>query len=148
MKQDCVPFLLSSLWLSVLWPPFLKSGCTVFNHFTLSLFIKALQSRLSVLYISSSGQNRSNIFHITVHVLLQHLTMSLICARNGLFRRQIFPSDKYLILLFSRYPACRGSLVLLQGLVGTYSARLPLGMMSFQFGCMYCKRERKKGEHI
>lgn len=61
---------------------------------------------------------------------------SFICARNYLFRLYfIFLHDKYLILLLSRYPSRQWSLVLLQGLVGTYLAWLPLGMMSFQFGC-------------
>lgn len=54
----------------------------------------------------------------SVHMLLQHLTQSFIGARNGLFSRYIVRPDKYLILLLSRYPSSRCSLVLLQGLVG------------------------------
>lgn len=34
--------------------------------------------------MSSSGQNRTDIFHISVHMLLQHLTKSCLCARNYL----------------------------------------------------------------
>lgn len=49
---------------------------------------------------------------------------------------------KYLILLLTRHFSCRWCLVLLQGLVGMYSAQFPL-MMSFHFGCMSCKRKGK-----
>lgn len=110
-------------------------------------FTEALLSYLPVLYLSSSsGLNTADIFHISVYVLLQHLTRSAICANNYLHRRWIFLTDKYLIILSSRYPSCRCSLVLLPGLVGTYSVRLPLCMMSFKFGCMRCERKRKKGK--
>lgn len=52
--------------------------------------------------------------------------------------------DKYLtplLIRYSSYPCC---LVLLQGLVGMYSAQLPFDMMSFHIGCMSCKRKGEK----
>lgn len=60
------------------------------------------------------------------------------------FWTAIFLLENKIILLSGRGPSCRWSLVLLQGLVGTYSVWLPLGMMSFQFGCGKCMRKGKK----
>lgn len=128
---------------SVFCVPFFRYIYCFFTPFL--FFIKALPFHLSLLILSSSsGQNRTDIFHISVPVLLHYLTKSSICSRDYLFRRKIFLSDKYFILLLSRYPSFLWSLVLLQGLVGMYSAWLPFGMMSFRFGCMSCERKEKK----
>lgn len=112
------------LCLSVLCPLFFPSGY-IYCFFTQSLFIKSLPPHLCVLFISSSsGQNRDDIFHIfSPRVVAALDKKSFVRARNNPFRQSyyIFLPDKYL----RRYPSSRWSLVLLQGLVGTYSARLP-----------------------
>lgn len=130
MNAKNFPFLACA---SVFYVPFFPSRC-IYCFFTQSLLIKVLPSKLSVVYQATSGQNGADIFHIWASSV-PGMTFSDIL---------FFAPGKYLILLLIRHTSCRWCLVLLQGLVGTYSAQLPFDMMSFHFGCMSCKRKGKK----
>lgn len=127
---------------SVLCPPFFPSGF-IYCFFTRSPFIKALPSHLSVPYpSSSSGQNRTDIFHILVHVLLQRRS-----SAEGITICDVIFSS----LLISISSHCWADTPLAVGPCFSFRALwvriqlwLPLSMMSFQFGCRNCRRKRKK----
>lgn len=73
-NTNTVPFLLFSLCLSALCPLFFPSRY-IYCFFALSFLTEALPSHRPALSLSSSsGLNTADIFHISVHVLLQHLT--------------------------------------------------------------------------
>ena len=76
------------------------------------------------LYLLIIGSKQSRHFpHFQSTCCTSTWQKSFVRARNNPLRQSyyIFLPDKYL----RRYPSSRWSLVLLQGLVGTYSARLP-----------------------
>ena len=108
----------SSLFLCVLHPLF-QSGCIYCSH---SLFIKAPPPAPATFYTFQTN-NRSIRRCVSS---LAGISFSKIILSAS--------SVKDLVLPLIAHPSHRPCLVLLQGLMGTYSPQLPLSMMSFRFG--------------
>lgn len=131
------------LCLSVLCPLFFPSGY-IYCFFTQSLFIKSLPPHLCVLFISSSsGQNRADIFHIFSPRVVPALDKRA-SSVPGITLSDNLITFSSLINISGDTPPPVGPWFSCRALWVRTQPDFPLGMMSFQFGCV--SRERKGAE--
>lgn len=132
------------LCLGVLCPlSFFPSGY-IYCFFTQSLFIKSLPPHLCVLFISSSsGQNRADIFHIFSPRVVPALDKRA-SPVPGITLSDNLITFSSLINISGDTPPPVGPRFSCRALWVRTQPDFPLGMMSFQFGCV--SRERKGAE--
>lgn len=108
----------SSLFLRVLCPLF-WSGCIYCFH---SLFIKAPPPAPATFYtFQTASRSIRQCVSSLAGISFSNIILSVVSVKD-------------VVLPLIAHPSHRRCLVLLQGLMGTYSPQLPLSMMSFRFG--------------